>query len=195
MTYNTKREQMPLPEYGREVFQMIKHCTTIPDRRQRQRCAETIVGVMASINPELREQPNYKQLIWDHLAYIADYKLDIDYPYPITKLVGEAAKPTPLKYPTNRIKQRHYGHLIESFLKRLAEMPEGKERDEVLAMIANQMKQSLFNWNRDVMDNEKIAADIAEYTHGNVELDLRDFRFGSVRCMPRQDTIRKKKRK
>ncbi len=195
MTYNTQREKMPLPEYGREVFEMIKHCATIPDRAQRQRCAETIVGVMANVNPELKEQPNYKQLVWDHLAYIADYKLDIDYPFPITKLVGDAAKPSPLKYPSTNIRQRHYGHLIESFLKRLAEMPVGKRRDEMLADIANQMKQSLFTWNRDVMDDEKVASDIAAYTHGNVKLNLANFRFGAVHCLPRQDAPRKKKKK
>ena len=195
MRYNTQREKLQMPEYGRGIQQMIEYAVTIEDRAERQRCAESIFSVMMDMQPQLREQPDYKHRIWDHIAYISNYRLDIDYPFEITRLGYEAQKPEPMKYPMKKIRQRQYGHLIEEALKLLAEMPEGEARDELLAQVANQMKQSLFIWNRDAMDEEKVESDIAHYTGGKVKLDLENFHFAPVQTLPRQDGGGKKKKK
>ena len=195
MTYNTQREKLKMPEYGRGVQDMIDYAVTIADREERQRCAETVFRIMLNMQPQVREQPDYRQLIWDHIAYISGYRLDIDYPYAVTRLGEGAEKPTPLKYPMKRIRQRQYGHYIEASLHELSEMPEGPERDQMLALVANQMKQSLFNWNRDAMDEEKVAHDIERYTEGRVHLDLQNFRFAPVQTLPRQDGGKKKRKK
>ncbi len=186
---------MQLPEYGRYVVEMIKHLRTLPSKTERQRCAEAIVTVMTNIHPELREQPDYMQCVWDHLAYIGEYSLDIDYPYPINRMGNAATLPDRLQYPKRRINRMQYGLLIESFLARLATMEEGEAREEMLSQMANQMKQTLFNWNRDAMDHEKIASDIDFYTGGKVHLDLSKFRFGAVHTLPRQDTANRKPNK
>ena len=195
MKYNTQREKLQMPEYGRGIQQMIEYAVMIEDRAERQRCAESIFSVMMDMQPQLREQPDYKHRIWDHIAYISNYRLDIDYPFEITRLGNEAQKPEPMKYPMKEIRQRQYGHLIEEALKPLAEMPEGEARDELLAQVANQMKQSLFIWNRDAMDEEKVESDIAHYTGGKVKLDLENFHFAPVQTLPRQDGGGKKKKK
>lgn len=195
MKYNTQREKLQMPEYGRGIQQMIEYAVMIEDRAERQRCAESIFSVMMDMQPQLREQPDYKHRIWDHIAYISNYRLDIDYPFEITRLGNEAQKPEPMKYPMKEIHQRQYGHLIEEALKLLAEMPEGEARDELLAQVANQMKQSLFIWNRDAMDEEKVESDIAHYTGGKVKLDLENFHFAPVQTLPRQDGGGKKKKK
>ena len=195
MKYNTQREKLQMPEYGRGIQQMIEYAVTIEDRAERQRCAESIFSVMMDMQPQLREQPDYKHRIWDHIAYISNYWLDIDYPFEITRLGNEAQKPEPMKYPMKEIRQRQYGHLIEEALKLLAEMPEGEARVELLAQVANQMKQSLFIWNRDAMDEEKVESDIAHYTGGKVKLDLENFHFAPVQTLPRQDGGGKKKKK
>ena len=195
MKYNTQREKLQMPEYGRGIQQMIEYAVMIEDRAERQRCAESIFSVMMDMQPQLREQPDYKHRIWDHIAYISNYRLDIDYPFEITRLGNEAQKPEPMKYPMKEIRQRQYGHLIEEALKLLAEMPEGEARDELLAQVANQMKQSLFIWNRDAMDEEKVENDITHYTGGKVKLDLENFHFAPVQTLPRQDGGGKKKKK
>ena len=195
MKYNTQREKLQMPEYGRGIQQMIEYAVMIEDRAERQRCAESIFSVMMDMQPQLREQPDYKHRIWDHIAYISNYRLDIDYPFEITRLGNEAQKPEPMKYPMKEIRQRQYGHLIEEAPKLLAEMPEGEARDELLAQVANQMKQSLFIWNRDAMDEEKVESDIAHYTDGKVKLDLENFHFAPVQTLPRQDGGGKKKKK
>ncbi len=195
MEYNTQREKMPMPEYGRCVQEMIRHAESLKDKAQRQRCAETIVSIMANMHPELRQQPDFMHRIWDHLAYISDYKLDVDYPFPLTRLGEAGEKPQPLKYPMKRIGQRQYGHLVEESLERLTRMPEGEERDTLLRQTAQQMKQCLYDWNRDAMDDEKVAQDVSTYTHGKVRLDLQRFRFAPVQTSSRPVETRKRKRR
>ncbi len=195
MEYNTQREKLQMPEYGRSIQEMIAYAVTIEDKEERQRCAESIFNIMSSMQPQLREQPDYKHRIWDHIAFISGYKLDIDYPFEVSHLGEEAQKPQPLEYPMKDIQQRQYGYLIEESLSLLAEMSEGEERDALLALTANQMKQSLFNWNRDAMDDEKVASDIARYTKGRVVLDLETFHFAPVQTLPKQDSSKKKKKR
>lgn len=195
MKYNTQRDKLLMPEYGRGVQDMIIYATSLLEKEERQRCAETIFGIMLNMQPQLRELPDFRHRIWDHIAYISGYQLDIDYPCEITHLGEEAEKPTPLKYPMKDIRQRQYGYLLEESLRQLAEMPEGEERDAMLSLVASQMKQSLFIWNRDAMDEEKVAMDIERYTNGKVTLDLDNFRFAPVQTLPRQDGSGKKKRK
>ena len=180
MTYNTQRERLPMPEYGRGIQNMVDYALTLADRGERQRCADTIVSIMGNMFPHLRDIPDFKHKLWDHLAVMADYKLDIDYPYEITPAAAVHSRPKPLAYPMKRIRYRHYGYMLETLLKKLKDMPEGEERDALTSMVANQMKRCLYNWNKDAMDEEKVAADLSEYTEGKVQLDLDHFRFASL---------------
>lgn len=195
MQYNTQREKLTMPEYGRTIQMMIQHACQLKDKAQRQRCAQTIIDVMAGMQPEMNKQDNFRNKLWDHLAFLADYQLDIDYPVEITRLDTEATKPSPLTYPKRGIHNRHYGNIMEQFLAHLATMPEGDEREQLLELVANQMKQELFDWNRDAMDPEKIASDIARYTDGRVRLDLSMFKFDTVIQGGQNDGSKKKKKK
>ena len=109
MKYNTQEKTLPMPEYGRAVQKMVDHAVTIEDRAERQRCANTIIAVMGNMFPQLRDMPDFNHKLWDHLAVMADFKLDIDYPYEVVK--PEALHPTPerLPYPKGGIRYRHYG--------------------------------------------------------------------------------------
>lgn len=186
MEYNTQRKRLPMPEYGRGIQNMVDYALTIENRDERQRCANTIVSIMGNMFPQFREVPDFKHKLWDHLAVMSDYKLDIDYPYEIEKKDSWGRKPQPMVYPMQRIRYRHYGYLLETLLKKLKDMPEGEERDALLQIVADQMKRSLVNWNKDGMDDAKIAADIALYTDGKVMLDLDKFRFSSLRGKSQQ---------
>ena len=181
MNYNTQRKKLPMPEYGRSIQNMVEFALTIENREERQRCANTIVAIMGNMFPHLRDVPDFKHKLWDHLAIRADYKLDIDYPYEIVPKQEGTYKPAPLAYPMKTIRSRHYGNLLEKLIKSLAEMPEGPEREELTMLVAVQMKQSLGNWNKDAMDDEKIAADLEAYTDGTVKLDKERFQaFSSL---------------
>ena len=76
LDYNTQRERLVLPEYGREVQKMVDYCMTLPTKAERQRCAESIVTTMERMIPNVRNSAEYKQKLWDQLALISDFKLD-----------------------------------------------------------------------------------------------------------------------
>ena len=187
---------MILPEYGRIIQEMVDICKQIEDRDQRQQCAESIIDIMATMNPDVGQQPDYEHKLWDQLAILSNYELDIDYPYEVVRPEEITAKPKPLKYPMQRIRYRHYGHLTEEFMRKLKDMPESEERDELTAMMANFMKRSLYNWNRDAMDERKVRADISAYTDDTATIP-EDFRFASVSNghLPGSNASKKRKKR
>lgn len=170
--YNTTREKLKLPEYGRLVQEMVEYALTIPDRGQRQTYAQAIVDVMVGLNPKMKDVEDYKHKIWDHLAYISDYKLDIDYPFEITEHKGTSTKPKRLSYPKNEIRFRHYGHLIEKAISELKEMKDKEEKDAFTRLVANRMKRNLADWKGDGVQDAKVARDISFYTEGKVHPDF-----------------------
>jgi hypothetical protein bfra3_18457 len=184
MQYNTQRKKLPMPEYGRGIQDMVEYALTIPNKEERQRCANTIVAIMGNMFPHLRDVPDFKHKLWDHLAVMSDFKLDIDYPYEVKTARDTHVRPRPMDYPMKRIRYRHYGYLLETLLRKMREMPEGKERDALARMVANQMKRSLYNWNKDAMEDGKVAADIAEYTGGAVKLDVEHRPLASMSDRP-----------
>ena len=191
-----------MPEYGRGIQNMVDYALTLADRNERQRCACTIVSIMGNMFPHLRDVPDFKHKLWDHLAVMADYRLDIDYPYEIRPKKDVGRKPEPMAYPMKKIRYRHYGALLEDLIGKLAAMPEGPEREELTMRVAGQMKRSLGNWNKDAMDDEKVAFDLSAYTHGAVHLDVPRFQWlyehnnkpSGGRVMVGRGMARKKKR-
>jgi hypothetical protein len=195
MQYNTQREQLVMPEYGRGVQMMVDMAVQIEDRNERQRCANTIVKIMASLLPSSTSKEDEQHRLWNHLARIAHYKLDIDYPVNIVPQEEVQAHPAPLPYPMKAIKRRHYGYLVEQTLDYAKTLEDEEMRRFVTESIANQMKQDLFIWNRDSMDNALVAQDIERYTHGKLQLDLDNFTFDSVGESALQHSEGGKKRK
>ena len=184
-----------MPEYGRGVQMMVDMAVQIEDREERQRCANTIVKIMSGLLPSTTSKEDEQHRLWNHLARISHYKLDIDYPVNIVPQEEVQAHPAPLPYPMKDIKRRHYGYLIEQALDYAKTLPEGELQEAFTECIANQMKQDLFIWNRDSMDNSLVAQDIERYTDGKLNLDLDNFSFDAVGESPLQPSDGGKKRK
>ena len=149
MKYNTQQRRLPLPEYGRSVQNMVDHALTIEDRAERQRCANTIVNIMGGMFPHLRDVADFKQKLWDHLAIMADFKLDIDYPVEIVKKESLEIKPQRIPYSQHDIRFRHYGRFVQDMIKLAVDYQEGEERNQLIRMIANHMKRDYLNWKKD----------------------------------------------
>jgi len=143
LDYNTQREQLVLPAYGREIQKMVEHAVGLPTKEERQQCAQTIVGIMERMYPQVRENADYKQKLWDHLAIMSNFQLDIDYPFDVSDALKIAKRPQPLAYPMAYIPVRHYGKMVCQLFEKLKNMPAGEERDELTRMTANQMKRDL----------------------------------------------------
>ncbi len=180
LDYNTQREKLILPEYGREIQQMVDHAVSLPDKAERQRCAETIIDIMARKDSQSRNTTDYRQKLWDHLALMSNFQLDIDYPCDVSKALKIATKPEPLPYQNNRIAVRHYGKMLLEVMEKLKTMPPGEARDKLVKHTANQMKRNLVQWGHGSVENEKVAADIERLTDGAIKLDLKTFRFDKI---------------
>ena len=181
MEYNTQRKKMELPEYGRSVQNMVDHALTIEDREERQRCANTIINIMGGMFPHLRDVPDFKHKLWDHLAIMADFKLDIDYPFEIVKKEDLVIKPDKVEYPTGAIRYRHYGRFLEGMVKKAVEVENAEERKALVNLLAVQMKKDLNNWNKDGIEDQKIVDDLREYSKGAIDLQVEDLRLGEQR--------------
>ena len=168
LDYNTQREKLLLPEYGREIQNMVSHCLELPTKEERQQCAETIVSIMDRMNPQGRESADHEQKLWDHLAIMADFKLDIDYPYDVSQALKIATKPEPMGYPMSKIPVRHYGKMMFELFEQLKTMEEG---------------------------DEKVASDLARFTDGAVQLDLDVFKFDKINPKELQPVRNNKKRR
>ncbi len=170
MKYNTEEKKLTLPEYGRNLQNMVDHCLTIADRDERKRCANTIINIMGNMFPHLRDVNDFKHILWDHLAIMADFKLDIDYPYEIVKKEDLYARPPRIPYGIHRMRYRHYGRTMELLVHKATEMEASKEKDVLVRMLANHMKKSFLIWNKDSVDDRKIFKDLDELSDGQIVL-------------------------
>ena len=177
LDYNTQREKLVLPEYGREIQRMVQYASTLPTREERQACAETIIAIMDRMYPQYRDNVDHEQKLWDHLAIMSNFALDIDWPFDIEEAKHITAKPQPMPYPMTKIPVRHYGKMLFEIFEKLKEMEPGSERDNLVKLAANQMKRNLIQWSHGSSDDEKVASDLARFTDGKVQLDLQNFQF------------------
>jgi hypothetical protein len=194
LDYNTGREKLLMPEYGREIQKMVDYAVSLPSKEERLKCANTIVRMMLTKVPQIRENAGYEQTLWDHLYLMSGKQLDIDWPFDVTGAEKIHSKPAPIPLPQNRIRLRHYGKLVEELLEKLKTMPEGDERTELVRQTANQMKRDLLTWGHGSADDEKVADDIARLTDGAIQLDLGKFRFEKVTAISIDEGKKKKKK-
>ena len=194
LDYNTQREKLLMPEYGREIQKMVDYAISLPSREERLKCAKSIVKMMLTKVPQIRENADYQQTLWDHLYLMSDKRMDIDWPFDVSNAEKIHSKPAPIPLPKNRIHLRHYGRLVEELLEKLKMMPDSPERDELICYTANQMKRDLLTWGHGSADDEKVANDLAALTDGVIQLDLGNFKFERMTAIAYDDT-KKKKRK
>ena len=177
MEYNTQQRRLPLPEYGRSVQNMVDHALTIEDREERQICANTIIKIMKGMFPQLKDNAELNQRLWDHLAIMSDFKLDIDYPVEIVKKESLNVKPERVPYPQSKLKYRHYGRFVQDLINVAAGYEEGEEKRQLINLIANQMKKDYQNWNKDGVDNQRIIDDLCELSDGRIKITVDDVKM------------------
>ena len=171
MEYTTLEEKLIMPEYGRNVQRMVKYCSTVADREERTRCAKGIINVMGNMFPHLRDVPDFKHKLWDHLAIMSSFRLDIDYPYEILKKENLYTRPEPLKYRKTHIKYAFYGNFLQETIAKATEIQDENERKQIVQLLVSQMKRCYMLWNRESVDNEKIFADLRELSDGKLSYD------------------------
>ena len=170
LEYNTQREPLKLSEYGRNILKMVEQLREIPDKEKRSEQARAVVKSMEVLNPQVRQQENWEQKLWDHLYIIAGFDLDIDSPYPCPVKEDFETKPVPLPMKGTKIRATHYGRNIEKILDLLAQEPEGEVKTQMIRSLAIYMRQQYLIWNKDSVSDETIFADIEKLSDYRIKV-------------------------
>lgn len=194
LRYNTQQKRLVLPEYGRLIQQMVDHCVTIEDRDERTRCAYSIVASMANLFPEFKQGGEYSSKLWDHLAIMSGFQLDIDYPCEIIRPDSLHTMPDKVEYQKNAPYRRTYGKMVEQMIARAATMEQNEERDEFIHLLANQMKKLLTEVNREGVEDARVFKDLYEISGGAIRISPDQMKLHEY-IIPAQPTGKKKKKK
>ncbi len=174
MQYNTTRGKLLLPEYGRNVQNMIRHAMDIEDREERQRAAQAIIEVMGQLNPHLRDVDDFRHKLWTHLFIMSDFKLDVDSPYEIPKKEMLDEKPDSMEYPKSRIRYGHYGQYTQKILESAKEIESEEEKAYLTGQMGNFMKRQFLSHNNSAVENNVIAEQLNELSQGTLKIENPD---------------------
>ena len=170
LDYNTSREKLTMPEYGRNVLKMVEQLKAIPDKEKRTEQARAVVKVMELLNPQVHSQDNFEHKLWDHLYMIAGFDLDVDSPYPCPVAETFTTDPVPVPMKGTRIRAFHYGRNIESIINLLCEQPDGEVKTEMIRSLAIYMRTQYLIWNKDSVADETIFSDIEKLSEGRIRV-------------------------
>ncbi len=170
LEYNSDREHLIIPEYGRHIQKLVNHCIAIEDEEERNKMANAIVKVMGNLQPHLRDVPDFQHKLWDQLFIMSDYRLEVSTPYQRPEREVLQAKPKGLPYPISATKYRFYGNNIQIMIDTALTWDEGELKDALVYTIANHMKKCYLNWNKDTVEDIVIFKHLSELSNGELNL-------------------------
>lgn len=162
--------ELVLPEYGRNIQNMVEIAKRIEDRAERNRCARTIINCMGNLFPYLRDNESFRHKLWDHLALMANFELDIDYPFEINRTRAKDIRPDNIPLPQMRINELHYGRFTTELINLIVNNPNLANRQNLILMTANYMKRCYNTYNQDIADDMVIFNDLYRMSGGNIDL-------------------------
>ncbi|WP_228851207.1 DUF4290 domain-containing protein [Aegicerativicinus sediminis] len=174
LEYNTEREHLIIPEYGRHLQKMVNYAKDLPTKEERNKVAKAIISVMGNLQPHLRDVPDFQHKLWDQLYIISNFELDADSPYEIPSKEELMSRPEPLKYPQNHPKYRFYGNNIKTMIDVANTWEDGDMKDALIYTIANHMKKCFLNWNKDTVEDDVIFGHLKELSGGKIRLSESD---------------------
>jgi hypothetical protein len=168
MEYNTERKELILPEYGRNVHQMVDYLLNIEDKEERNIGARAVIKLMGQLNPQLRDLEDYNHKLWDHLFIMSNFMLDVDSPYPIPDKEEFESRPNKVAYPEKVTKLRHYGGVIRNIIAEACKEEDPEQRRLLTIMIGNLMKKTYLQWNKNTVDDHVIWNHLGEMSNGKL---------------------------
>ena len=170
LEYNSERPLMIIPEYGRHIQKLVDHCLALETKEERDKMAKAIVDVMGNLQPHLRDVPDFKHKLWDQLYIMADFKLDVESPYPQPSKEELQEKPEGLPYPKSASRYRYYGNNIQTMIDIALSWEDGDKKEALVFTIANHMKKCYLNWNKDTVDDAVIFKHLYDLSDGKIDL-------------------------
>ena len=174
LEYNSSREEMIIPEYGRHIQKMINYASSRKTKDDRNKLAKAIISIMGNLQPHLRDVPDFQHKLWDQLFIMSDFKLDADSPFEKPSKEVLDAKPDPLSYPQSYPKYRFYGNNIKIMIDEAVKWDKGEMKEALVYTIANHMKKCFLNWNKDNVEDAVIFDHLFELSDGKIDVRKSD---------------------
>jgi len=169
MQYNTEREDIILTEYGRNIQKMIGHAKTLENKEDRNKAAAQIIEAMGILNKKILNIQDHKKILWDHLAIMANYELDVDFPYPVIAKEELNTKPEKLEYTGSEIKYKHFGRVIEKLVTQITKIEDPEIKAEAVVYVTNHMKKTYLSWNKEVVQDGVIFDSLDKLSDGELQ--------------------------
>ncbi len=174
LEYNTEREHLIIPEYGRHIQKMINYAKSRETKEERNKLAKAIISVMGNLQPHLRDVSDFQHKLWDQLFIMSNFELDAESPYEIPSKELLMEGPESLEYPQNHPKYRFYGNNIKTMIDVCNTWEEGEMKEALKYTIANHMKKCFLNWNKDTVEDDVIYNHLIELSDGKIDLKNSD---------------------
>lgn len=171
MEYSTLQGKIIIPEYGRNVQRMVEYALTIEDKDQRERCVEAIMQTMCNLFPYLRDEAQ-RHKMYDHLAIMSNFRLDIDFPYERPEPEELRYHPQHLTYASSPVRMKHYGRMVEQMIQVAIRQTDPEKREALTLLIANRMKRNYLLCNKDLIDDQVIVDDLRLLSDNRLTVDL-----------------------
>ena len=193
LEYNTEREHLIIPEYGRHIQKMINHAKSQTNKEERNKLAKAIISVMGNMQPHLRDVPDFQHKLWDQLFIMSNFEIDVDSPFdkPVKEVLQ--ARPEPLGYPQNHPKYRFYGNNIKTMIDVAITWEENELKEALVLTIANHMKKCFLNWNKDTVEDDVIFNHLYELSNGKLDLKSSDIELTDSSSLMRNKSKFQKK--
>lgn len=170
LSYNTERAQLYIPEYGRNVQNMINYAKQIESREERNLAARAIIDVMGQLNPHLRDVEDYTHKLWTHLFIMSNFEIDVDSPYEIPEPESLSERPKIMNYPHNKSKYGHFGHYAEKMIKEASKITDEEEKEYLTEVLANLLKKNYLVFHTQNVENSAIISHLKELSNGKLKL-------------------------
>lgn len=192
--YNTALPKLEMREYGRHIQKLVDHCINIQDREERNRCAYSIAEIMVHLFPELHGEKATNRKVWDHINVISNFKLDIDFPCEVLGEGENKPKPSKIPYAKKTDRYRVYGDNLVRMIREISRMKGGVDKDQLIFLLANQMKKLLITVNADSATDRRVFNDIRELTGGTIDIDAENYKLNEYIGVVTSDNKKKKKK-
>lgn len=172
MEYNSEKDNLIIPEYGRNVQMLIRHAKTIENKEMRQAFVERVIDLIHQMHPQNRNIDDYRSKLWKHVFRIAEYDIDImppsgEIPTPET----DFKKPQPVNYPASNAAYRHYGNNVQILIDKAIKMEDSPKKDGFVQVIGSYMKMAYKTWNKEhYVSDEIIKQDLLNMSNGKLSI-------------------------
>ena len=173
MDYNTSRDFLIIPEYGRHVQGMIQYAVTIENPQERQAFVEKVVNLVVQMNAQNKNAEDFREKVWKHVFRIANFKLDVLPPSGVAPNPEDLIKkPDRVPYPQKSIRYRHYGFNVQKLVETAKAMEDGPKKDAFSFVIASYMKLAYKTWNKEhYVSDDVIISDLEAISEGQLSVN------------------------